>query len=303
MAETLANFQLVSEILNEYFKENQIPKTNCTKFHKECRDSLKNLAYATLYKSLNYYPLIEECFYKTLSDLKIKDCRYGKDYLNIALFSGEDWLIHTANAKDTDYLYEPGPSNINFNAKGEKKIWLLGLQEGYDGIMLNIKECDALLVKSVVLCSLIREKIKSDIRKWHIKLYRSDMEDERILNTLLEHHCIYGYKRRDSNSFDKIINYPEFSSNQNLPNEYDEKPLIEQVQTHHMVKINIENERIYNRITDIKKPAMDSFATLFSAMDTYGSSEGRHFIKPNDGPYLKDLKDIFAKINRFSDLR
>ena len=48
---------------------------------------------------------------------------------------------------------------------------------------------------------------------------------------------------------------------------------------------------------------MDSFATLFSAMNTYDSSEGRHFIEPNDGPYMKNLKDIFAKINRFSDLR
>lgn len=119
----------------------------------------------------------------------------------------------------------------------------------------------------------------------------------------MEHHCIYGYKRRDNNSFDKIINYPEFSSNQNLLKEYHEKPFIEQEQMHHMVKINIANERIYNRITDIKKPAMDSFATLFSAMNTYDSSEGRHFIEPNDGPYMKNLKDIFAKINRFSDLR
>lgn len=303
MAETLANFQLVSEILNEYFKENQIPKIYCTEFHKKSRDSLKNLAYATLYKSLNYYPLIEECFYKTLSDLKIKDCRYGEHYLNIALSSGNDHLLHIAKAKDTDYLHEPGASAINYDAKGEKKLWLLGLQEGYDGIMLNIKECNVLLVKSKVLCSLIREKIKSDIQKWHIKLYHSDMEDERILNTLLEHHCIYGYKRRDNNSFDKIINYPEFSSNQNLLKEYHEKPFIEQEQMHHMVKINIANERIYNRITDIKKPAMDSFATLFSAMNTYDSSEGRHFIEPNDGPYMKNLKDIFAKINRFSDLR
>ncbi len=145
--------------------------------------------------------------------------------------------------------------------------------------------------------------MKSDIQKRHIKLYRSDMESERILNTLLEHHCLYGCKRVDSNSFDKIINYPEFSSNQNLLDEYDEEPFIKKDQTHHIVKINIDNKIVYNRITDIEKLALDSFATLFSAMDTHNPNKSRHFIEPNAGPYIKELNDIFAKINRFSDLR
>lgn len=309
MTETLANFQLVSEILKKYFEEKHIPKTDCEVFYREGRDALKNLAYATLYRSLNYYPLVEECFYKTLPILKIKDCRYGEHYLKSALSSK---LIDMDPTDDAEYLYEPGTSAINLDGKDERKIFLFGLQEGYDGIMLRIGENDSLLVKSGVLCSLIREKMKSDAQKWHIKLYRSEMEDERILTHLLEHHFIYGYKRSNSNSFDKIINYPEFACSQYLlkehnegafSEEFDGEPFIKKEPLHSMVKINIDNKRINKKNIDIKKLRMISFATLFSNMDKYRRQHGIHSIATKAGAYMKELNNIFAKINRFSDLR
>ena len=157
---TTANFQLVSEILNLFFLENNIPKSDCEEFRTESKESIKNLAYSTLYKSLNYYPLIEESFYNTLPELNIKDCRYGERYLNYLNNTNDfDELVDSLMIERQHInLDEPGISACD-GMKLSKKSWLLGLQEEYDGILFRIGVHDTLLVKISALCDTIREKM------------------------------------------------------------------------------------------------------------------------------------------------
>lgn len=292
MIETVANYQLVSEILNLYFQENEISQKEREKFYIESKNAILSLGKATLYRCLDYTPIIQESFVEILPKLQIKDCRYGENYLNAVCEWPSNYKYLYDNGVTQKYDGEEGVSD-NGQVIRWRKIWLLGLGTEHDGIMYNIDGKDVLLVKAEILCELIRERVKVNMKKWNTKCYDSDLINERILIVLLNNQCIYGYRRKEG-SFNKIINVPEFS----LQEEEIGKRIIES-EKYKMVKINIDSKVKYKGINTLKKISLSELfpilESIFENQKAWGPREYRD--------YENELRDLFAEINRFSDLK
>lgn len=289
IVETVTNFQLVSEILNIYFEENGVFSKDRVAFWEDSKKALKDLGEATLNKCLGYNPFIEICFIEILPELKIKDCRYGEHYLH-SVAHGMEYAIE--NNLFTKYNDETGISD-NEEVHGAKKVWLLGLQDGYDGIMFNIKGNEMLLVKTEVICNLIREKMKESMQRWHIRIYNSELTDERILSALLERQCLYGYRRKDG-AFSKIVNFPEYIAKEDGVG----KNIIRS-EEHSMVKINIDSKIKYKGLKNLNKLSLESLKGLFEDLELNKQVRGRHNSETSD----KEIQDAITECNRFLDLK
>lgn len=289
MIETVANFQLVSEILNMYFEEKGVYRKSREVFYEDSKTKIRKIGEATLNRCLDYYPLIERCFKEVLPKLKIKDCRYGKEYL--------DALDDANYANDNSlYQYYNDACGISCNERLTrwKKIWLLGLQKEYEAIWFNVNGKEMLIVKEKVICSLIRECMKENMQAWQIKIYDSELVDERILTALLNKQCLYGYRRREG-VMDKIIKFPEYDIVENGG-----WKIIQESENYSMVKVNIDSKIKLNGIKNIGKIPFETVEEIVNDSEKMSRDQGRH---SGLSSCKKSLDDALAKMNRFLDLK
>lgn len=296
MIETVANFQIVSVVLDEFFKDCRIDKDCRKEFLEQGKNALQELGWATYLRSLDYLPIFKQMLLKSLPELNIKDCRYGKEYLNYAAnievnpqyFYENSHSIHLAKLDASNISREDDVGNFG-------RMWLFGMQEDYDGILFKRDESETLLVRKDVICRLLREKIIEYNKKNPPILYPSQYTDVSILAKLTDSGTIYGYKRDDG--FRKIINFPVFSINDNYLDKNSSYGYIYISDEYSMVKINTDEIKCSNlptsTICDLEN--FNKMAEKFMA----SRSNGRNSFKDA----ANALQSAFRETDRYVDLK
>ena len=296
MIETVANFQIVSVVLDEFFEANEIFKERRAEFLERSKQSLLSLGWATYLRSLDYLPMFKRMLMNALPELNIKDCRYGKKYLSYA-----------ANIeKNPDYYYdnlplitaEADPSEISREESlgNFGKIWLFGIQEQYDGILFKRDESETLLVRTDVICRLLREKIIEYNEKNSSPLPPSQYTDASILEKLADSQTIYGYKRNDG--FRKIINFPAFSTNENYADENSPDGYIYVSDEYSMVKINTDEIKC-SHLSTSTICGLEDFNEMADKFIDSKYHNGRRVFKEE----AKALQNALSKIDLHVDLK
>lgn len=296
MIETVANFQIVSVVLDMFFKDSSIEEERRKEFLEKSKNALQELGWATYLRSLDYLPIFKQMLSKALPDLNIKDCRYGKKYLDYAenieknpdYYTNNQLLIRTAALNPTETSREDGLGLLG-------SMWLFGMQKDYDGILFKRDEAETLLIKKDVICRLLKEKIIEYNEKNPPILYPSQYTDVSILAKLADSRTIYGYKRDDG--FRKIIKFPIFSINDNYTNE-DSPDYIHNSAECDMVKIN----------TDEIKCSHLSTSTICSLEDFYHMAEKfwdfkNHYGKGAIRKSSNTLQSALREMDRHIDLK
>lgn len=296
MIETVANFQIVSMILDEFFESGRITKERREEFLEKSKTALLDLGWATYLRCLDYLPIFRRMLIETLPQLHIKDCRYGKEY-----------LAYVAKVeKNPDYFYYNQPfSEVKTNSAEISredslgkfgKMWLFGLQEQYEGILFKRDEQETLLVRQDVICHLLREKIIEYGEKKSSPLPPSQCTDGNILEKLAASHTIYGYKRVDG--FRKSLHFPVFSINNDYADNDSPYGYIYISNEYSMIKINtdeIECSHLYtSTICGVK-----DFNEMARKFDDCRRNYGRSIFKEE----LNTLRDDLNKMDRHIDLK
>ena len=282
MQELYVNMLICTQIINEYLKdvlgENS---NNIKKFYNECQKVIKELIYDTLFKGLNYQPLYNIAFDDVISKLKIKDCRYGENYLS---------------AKDDSFnlvFFYKDERGISFNRyiTNNEKYWLLRLNKNYAGLLLNLGEDDILIVSQNAICSHMREYIRERAKKWHIHYFPSDYTDDKIIGGLADAGKIFLHKRADG-TFDRVFNYPLTEDITYNSNKIDTNPLGDTK----MVKVNVMHgaENIIDRIEDKEMEEVKNWVDIRTILRNGGYDYRELTTKINHA---------IEKINKFLDLK
>lgn len=296
MIETVANFQIVSVVLDEFFEANGIPENRREKFLERSKQSLLSLGRATYLRSLNYLPMFKQMLIETLPKLNIKDCRYGKKYLSYA----------ADIEKNPDYYYDnlplitaeadPSETSREESLGDFGKICLFGIQEQYDGILFKRDESETLLVRTDVICRLLREKIIEYNEKNPSPLPPSQYTDASILEKLADSQTIYGYKRNDG--FRKIINFPVFSVNDNYANENPPDDYIYISDEYSMVKINTDEFKC-SRHPTLNICVLKDFIKMAEKFMDFRRHGGISALIKN----VKALQGALSKVDLYADLK
>ena len=290
MSETVANFQFCSEVLRDYFydiSEKVLLKDQIDNFYSEGMTNILNLGRATLNRCLDYRPLISEAFYGVLSELKIKDCRYGETYLE-AMESADNYDEIRKEIKRGVRCFERGESISEWELEGAK---LLLLSMDYSGVLLQIQGEETLLLKVDDICNKVRVKVKENANKWYAKYYESDYTEEKILGNLLMEQWIFTHKR-DDGCFDKIMKYPEYYPKKKDNGDFD----IILKGLHRVVKIN--RKRRADNLQPEMLPMEETGKWLYDikGWDRYtGSNSKAEIIDP--------LNKVLKEMNKLIDLK
>ena len=290
MAETVANFQFCSEVLRDYFydiSQKILLKERIDNFYSERMKNILNLGRATLNRCLDYRPLISGAFYGVLSELKIKDCRYGETYLE-ALENSDYYEEIREYINEGVYTIEHGESTREGMVEGVKAI-LLSMD--YSGVLLQMQDEEVLLLKIDAICNKIREKIEANASKWYVKCFDSDYTEEKILGNLMMEQWIYTHKR-DDGCFDKIIKYPQYG----IGEDDNGKIKIDLHKLHRVVKINDKrkDKSIKLEMLSIEKIRKELPAIRKSQL-YMGANERKKI--------TKDLEKVLKEMNKLIDLK
>ena len=293
MIETVANFQIVSVVLDAFFKDNGIGKERRERFLQNGQKALLELGWATYLKSLDYQPLFKKFLIEALPELNIKDCRYGEDFLDNAknIEIKPDYYI------DNEIIFQTYGSDTSGISSEENvgrfgKMWLFGMQDEFDGILFKRDEQETLLVKTGIICNILRKKIIEYNKKNPPILQPSQYTDAGILARLTEGRSVYGYKRKDG--FQKIINFPVYS----ICNDYNPDKYIYLKEECRMIKINTDDIKCSclnaTIISDLK-----SFLNLAKRFVNCQRQRGRHFCSEE----LKAFHNAIREMDRYIDLK
>lgn len=271
-----------TEILREYLLESlcKKDKERIKEFYERAKETIVQIVMETWIKGLDYKPILDMAFNNILRKLKIKDCRYGENYLN-------------ARTGDMSYCLAKARENkagISFTTwvKREEKLWLLKLDQECAGILINLGNEDILLMNKEIICTEIREEIRAQKDNWHITYYESDYTDEKILTGLLNKQRLLAHKRSD-NAFDKIINYPmiEYDDENGDIGIFDKKKV-------QMVRVYIDaGQKVLEYFKELKKDSLDDWC------------HAREKICGNRGGGAEDLElnKTLNDLNKFLDLK
>ena len=283
MQELYTNMLVCTQIINKYLEDVLgEDSNNVKKFFKECKKEVRELINETWLKGLNYQPLYNIAFDDVISKLKIKDCRYGENYLR---------------AKDNDISYDiavlrKDERGISFNeyVTGNKKYWLLRLSRDYAGLLLNLGEEDILIVSQNAVCNYMREYIKKRAKKWHIHYFPSDYTDDKIIGELADAGRIFLHKRGDG-TFDRVFNYP--LTEDTLSYDSIDTVYLEDIK---MVKVNVMHgeENIIDRIEDKEMEELTKWVDIQTIFRNGGY---------NYRELTTKINNAIEKINKFLDLK
>lgn len=297
--ETVANYQLVSEMLSSFFKNKGITESECKEFLKQSQNALFELGKATHLRSLNYTPLYKIALQDVLPFLKIKDCRYGEKYLHYAsliehqniyfdpeeLFDKPEWKDRKP---DTNGISSEKPLDLH------STFYLFGMEKEYNGILFKREQRETLLVRKDILCTMIENKMFSYAKKYNINFLKSQFTDTDILTGLSESHAICGYHRKDG-AFNKIINFPEYFLDDNHIANGTRYLCSRSCQ---MLKINID-EIAYTCLRPAPITTMENFYEKSEKILKDRSIRGvSHYTQIKN-----NMKDAFSEIGRFVDLK
>ncbi|MDD3417125.1 MAG: hypothetical protein PHY47_24545 [Lachnospiraceae bacterium] len=289
--EIVATFQLVTTILVDYFKEKRpISNNDIEEFETESKKVIVDLGKNTLYKSLDYRPLIEEAFCYALGKLKIKDCRYGNSHLY--------YMKHENNrayyiGKEKEIEREKG--NIDLLKSNDiyiEKTWLMGL-EGDGLIYTNSKNIDILLINKNVLINIIYIMMKEFSKRGNLEIHEADMGEKQILTILTYLHCLMTNKRTDG--FDKVLNYPVYEKNDSNENEYEYED--EKFAYKESVVVVSVNTLYTKYIVNFEKKTIDNWFTNCKYIREH--DWGRQFYDSEN----EKVDKAISKANTFLDLR
>lgn len=290
MAETVANFQFCSEVLRDYFydiSQKILLKERIDNFYSERMKNILNLGRATLNRCLDYRPLISGAFYGVLSELKIKDCRYGETYFE-ALDNSNYYEYIRENIKNGACIIERGESTRESMLEGVKAL-LLSMD--CSGVLLQMQGEEVLLLKIDAICNQIREKIEANADKWYIKYYDSDYTEEKILGNLMMEQWIYTHKR-DDGCFDKIIKYPQYGIGEDEDGNF--KTYLKKL--HRVVRINSKGK------LDTMHFDMLSIETIRKELPTIRKWQF-HMGAIERKKITEDLEKVLKEMNKLIDLK
>ena len=270
--------EMIQEYLCDVLCEKD--KMRIQPFYEQGKDIIVQIVLETWIKGLDYKPILDMAFNNVMRKVKIKDCRYGENYLNAE--EGENSYLFAKMRKNSDRL------SVNTRVSRKEKLWLLKLNQECAGILINLGKEDILLMNKDIICAEIREEIRAQKDNWHITYYESDYTDEKILTGLLNERRLLAHKRVD-NTFDKIINYPKI--------EYDDESGeigISHKKKVQMVRVYIDDEqKVLRRFDELKKEKLDDWC------------HARKKIRSNlsEGVEAIELEKVLNSLNKFLDLR
>lgn len=271
-----------TEMIREYLGDSlcEKDKERVQTFYEQGKVAIVQIVMETWLKGLDYKPILDMAFNNILRKLKIKDCRYGENFLSAE--SGElSYLFGMAN-ENTD--------KISFTTKvsRKEKLWLMKLNQDCAGILINLGKEDILLMNKDIICAEVREEIRAQKDSWHITYYEADYTDEKILTGLLNKQRLLVHKRSDD-TFDKIINYPliDYNEASGEIGIFDKKKV-------QMVRVYIDDEqKVLKRFDELKKEELDDWC---HAREKMRSSCG-------GGAEAIELEKALNNINKFLDLK
>ncbi len=271
-----------TEMIRDYLIDSlcEKDKEQVQTFYEQGKTAVVQIVMETWIKGLDYKPILDMAFNNILRKLKIKDCRYGVDYLN-------------ARTGEISYCFAMARENkdgISFTTwvSRKEKLWLLKLNKECAGILINQGKEDILLMNKDIICTEIREEIRAQKDNWHIVFYESDYTDEKILTGLLNKQRLLAHKRSDD-TFDKIINYPmiEYDDESGEIGIFDKKKV-------QMVRVYIDDEqKVLEYFAELKKEPLDAWC------------HAREKIRKNGGGGAEDieLNKTLNDLNKFLDLK
>ena len=267
--------------------EKVLLKNRIDNFYSEGMKNILNLGRATLNRCLDYRPLISEAFYRVLSEMKIKDCRYGAVYFE-ALDNSNYYEDIKEYIKDGNCIIERGESTRESMLEGAKAL-LLSMD--CSGVLLQMQGEEVLLLKIDAICNQIREKIEANADKWYVKYYDSDYTEEKILGNLMMEQWIYTHKR-DDGCFDKIIKYPQYG----IGEDEDGNFKIYLKKLHRVVKINSKGK------LDTMHFDMLSIETIRKELPTIRKWQF-HMGAIERKKITEDLEKVLKEMNKLIDLK
>lgn len=270
-----------TEMVREYLSDSlcEKDKEQIQSFYEQAKKAIVQIVLETWIKGLDYKPIFDMAFNNIVRKLKIKDCRYGAAFLNAELGT-------------TNYFYAYTEANngvsLTTNVSRKEELWLLKLDYGYAGILINLGKEDILLMNKEILCVEIREEVRAQKDNWHIVFYESDYTDEKILTGLLNERRLLAHKRSD-NTFDKIINYPiiEYDEESGEIGIFNEKKV-------QMVRVYIDDaQKVLGYLGELKKE------------ETYDWCKAREKMRSNygGGAEVIELNKTLNDVNKFLDLK
>lgn len=280
MQETYANFTLCSEILREFLTETLGNMTlgKINDFIDNSNNIISYLIEETWLRSLDYQPILDRAFERVLPKLKIRDCRYGDDYLE-------------ANYEGNYSGYYKGQKGNSFNGSCllRHKMWLLGYTDRYAGILMNLNGKDVLLLSVKKVSEGIYETVERMMMERKLPFYPSDYTEKPIVTRLMEGHKILVEKRSDS-GFNRVINYPIVDYKDDS---YDH-PSIECKGTVQMIKVNL----------DAPYDIVESLGNLEMAPESewINARKVLRFLG-NNGGNQEVLEEALKNIDKFLDLK
>lgn len=280
MNETHANFALCSDILREFLTETlgNVAERKINDFIDNCKTAISDLIEETWLRSLDYQPILDRAFERVLSRAKIKDCRYGDDYLE-------------ANYEGSYSGYNQGRRGISFNetCQLKHKLWLIGYTKEYAGILLNFDGKDVLLVSVQQVSEMIYEIVESMMKERKLPFYPSDYTENAIVTYLMNGHKILVEKRNDS-GFNRVINYPVVYYEDDSYGHPD-ICCIDKVQ---MIKVNLDAS--YDIVGSMEYLEMEPVRNWINAKKVL------RFLG-NNGRNEKAMEEALKNINKFLDLK
>lgn len=271
-----------TEMIREYLGDSlcEKDKERVQTFYEQGKVAIVQIVMETWLKGLDYKPILDMAFNNILRKLKIKDCRYGENFLS-------------AESEELSYLFGMANENtdkISFTTKvsRKEKLWLMKLNQDCAGILINLGKEDILLVDKDIICEEMRQEIRAQKDNWHITYYESDYTDEKILTGLLNKQRLLAHKRSDD-TFDKIINYPliDYNEASGEIGIFDKKKV-------QMVRVYIDDEqKVLKRFDELKKEELDDWC---HAREKMRSSCG-------GGAEAIELEKALNNINKFLDLK